>query len=1503
MEKMSNKPSYSGFEIAVIGMSCRFPGAQNWRTFWDNLKNGTESIRFYEEEELLNKGIKKEVFEQRGYVKAGVELEGKENFDASFFEYRAEEAALMHPANRIFHECVWEALEDACINPEEISEPIGLFAGGGDDFNWKAYSALENVKEKVEEFSLWHINNMDFLSSLVSYKLNLKGPAVCLNTACSTSLVAVHMACRSLLFGESKIAIAGGVSIHTDGQLGYAYQEGMINSRDGHCRAFDKDSSGTIGGEGSGVVVLKRLKDALKDGDQIHAIIKGSAVNNDGKGKVGFTAPSVTGQAKCIKMAHSFSKINPSSISYIEAHGTGTNLGDPVELEALNVAFSNSGTLSCAIGSVKTNFGHLDAAAGIAGLIKVVLSLKHRQLPPSLNFSSPNPFVNFGGGPFHIQTKLTAWTPKDSEPLRAGVSSFGVGGTNAHIILEEAPENPIIPLQDREQLLLVSSVTGKGLSMNLQKTLNFVIGNPELNLSDLVYTMGVGRKHFGYRKSLVFTNRQELIDSLQSVIQKPSGIRSKNIQEGVAFVFPGQGTQYVNVGLSLYENVAFFREEMNMGFALLKQISGIDFKEALYPSEVGEDLTLNTLYTQPVVYLFEHSLALYLIHLGINPRMMIGHSVGEYVAATLSGVFSFEEGLKLIFKRAVLMDKLEAGAMVSLSVTLDQAKKYVSEECEIAAVNGPNQIVLSGSLSAIGKLQSRLEAERVIFVRLNTSHAFHSYMMNSIMDEFEHELKKITFGKIVRPFISNLSGKWITQEEASSPEYWVLHMRKTVLFSDCINELVKSGECRMAIEVGGGHTLTGLIKQFLSGEDSPIALISLISGRKTQHSASKNLLDGLGKVWSGGINLNWSNYFAKEKHRRISAPTYSFEPVKFPVIVDPFSHELLTSGVRKDSNTSLKDWIYLPGWKSTQLVQSSTDVTRKTYLFFSTGSEWDNKLSSFLVEKGEKVILVYPGNGYERQTSGAYLINPEEEGDFRHLIKELKSGGEMISDLLYSWSALASPMELTNKDVLPDIRMSYLYLGKILKYFGAEKWKELIRVGLLTDGIHNLDGTAIGNEVQSMILSFVNTIPQEFTFLCSNIDLPSDKTDPRLLTQVYQELKALGKEKTVALRYGKRWVPEFELNETEFNVASSLLKKEGIYMVTGGLGDLGFVLAKYLARKYKARLVLTGRKTLPQEEEESEAGERIRELAAYGSEVKYYSVDCTDLEGMRKVVDIVKQEMGSINGIIHTAGVNDHRYFESIADLSVSNTMTLIGAKVMGTMNLHSIIKDEPVDFVWMSSSLSSLLGGLTYTSYSAGNIFMDHFCRSRAADHTRWRSVCIGEMLMSEIESEIEIQGKRTAMVQEEICQLFEWSLSQNDFAVLFQSVGELKARIIRSTEALGENAFDRLIKEDMAQVVERSDLSTAFVAPESIIEVQMIGMIEKFLGINGIGVLDDFFELGGDSLRATVLLRRIEREHDIYFPISEFFQCKNIRELTVSVEEKVRVNKKSERKYSSII
>jgi amino acid adenylation domain-containing protein len=866
-------------DIAVIGMSGCFPDADNIEEFWENLKSGKECTTFFTKAELHEAGVDSELLKNHQYVRAQSRIRDLKGFDAKFFGYTPNEAKMIDPQQRLFLECSWQALEDAGYDPKTYIGSIGVYAGIGMPIYWLDHISSSNVaNDSVNKFQLMINNGTDFVSSRVAYKLNLKGPAVTVQTACSTSLVAVNQACDSLILGNCDIALAGGVSLGMLEKQGYLYHEGMIMSPDGKCRAFDEKAQGTIFGQGAGVVVLKPLDTALVDGDHIYAVIKGSALNNDGQEKVGFTAPSAQGQAKVIRSAHEKAGIIGSDITYVETHGTGTILGDPIEIEGLTTAFKYTTEKKqfCAIGSLKSNIGHLDSAAGVASLIKTILCLYHKTLVPSLHFNNPNPKINFIDSPFYVNTELKSWESND-QPRRAGVSSFGIGGTNAHIVLEEFQDYPLNSIESFGAWYLINFSANSYYSL-CKKAINlakYLRKNSSINLTQVAYTLHVGRHHFKYRASTVVKTLDEAIDTLEKPLQPLEQTQTKS----VIFMFPGQGSQYFNMGKQLYESVDYIREYIDICLSIAKVHlqDDLTLDDLLGKTDKIDDVSI----AQPALFILEYALAQYFIHLGINPSAMIGYSIGEYVAACLAGVFSLEDAISIVILQGRLINSLpKNGKMLAIyssqELIVDLLKQF--SDLDLAVINYES-CVISGPIDSVVNLHRTLKSKQIVCDFVELSHAINSHLIDPILNDFFTALGELNLKKPKIPFISNLTGNWVDAEEVVTPKYWVDQMRNTILFAQGLASIPKtrSLENSVLLELGPNQ-----ITNLLQDRDKNFTFLATMKGRRDVALEDwQVLLNAIGKIYNMGFSINWSKFYWGNKIRKIPLPLYPFEKQEY----------------------------------------------------------------------------------------------------------------------------------------------------------------------------------------------------------------------------------------------------------------------------------------------------------------------------------------------------------------------------------------------------------------------------------------------------------------------------------------------------------------------------------------------------------------------------------------------------------------------------------------------
>jgi len=1355
-------------EIAVIGMAGRFSGADSIDAFWGNLKNGEESISRFTDEELIEAGIDPQLLTNPNYVKAWGILENKAYFDASFFEYTPGDADIMDPQMRIFHECCWEALEHAGYDPTAYEGSIGIYSGGGHNFTWEMFCQRSGKNDTVGEWAADKLNNIDYLSTRIAYNFNFRGPAVTVQTACSTSLVAIHMACQALLKvnQECHMALAGGVDFSMSRKSGYLYQGGMVLSPDGHCRAFDARAGGTVPGDGAGVVVLKPLANALADGDTIHAVIKGSAINNDGKLKVGFAAPGVKGQKAVIETALGAAQVEPESIGCIEAHGTGTTLGDPIEIEALKQAFNTNKQGFCAIGSVKTNIGHTGSAAGVIGLIKVVLALKFRLIPPSLFFSTPNPNIDFKNSPFYVNTELKEWK-NEKYPLRAGVSSFGIGGTNAHVILEEAP---VVGRKETDggkyQLIVLSAKTPSALD-KMTKNLSYYLTNnpgnpaspgnfgphPGFNLADVAYTLQTGRKTFKSRGMMVCSSIDEAVECLSKT---DSGMFKTFSPEGenqpVVFMFSGQGSQYVNMGIDLYKTEPVFQEAMNSCFDILKSLMDYDLKEILYPLATRNSQLATrpekinqTEITQPVIFAFEYALAQLLISWGITPFTMIGHSIGEYTAACLAGVFSLEDALSLVLLRGKLMQSLPEGSMLSIPITEKELRPLLEahSELSIAAVNTLSHCVVSGPFEAVVRFERQLKAEKKEIKSrwLHTSHAFHSSMMDPILGRFEEQVCQTRLNKPQIPYISNVTGLWITPEEAADPGYWSRHIRETVRFADGLNTLLKE-ENTILVEVGPGNALTTFARNFTQKKPGQL-ILNLIRHPKEKQADDHYLLDKIGQMWLHGKQVEWRKFYPQQPPRRIPLPTYPFEgrcfPIESTLTVTPGAEEQFLPKTDLSKKTDMADWFYIPYWKRAPLPANSIrirDKGRETgtpWLVFTLQGGLGFHLKEYLQKEHQQVVMVEAGSNFLKENDHRFIIDPREEEHYDTLFNHLADTPQMPGNIVHLWS-VSEPDGGSQEIPWEESLDKWLDLGlysllNIAKAIGKWGKGHPVDLAVVTDHMQDVTGKEKLCPAKAAVLGPVTVIPEEYPNIqCRSIDLdfPNGSIDA-----LVRELKAETPERVVAFRSNHRWVRRFDPFRMESPAPADipLLKEEGVYLITGGLGGIGLELAHYLAKSVRARLILIGRSPFPAraewdqwlnaheaEDDVSSKIKKIKEIETSGSQAMVFKADVSNAAQMQAVISQAEQQWGCIHGIIHAAGIADGRV---IPLRTRQMTADVLAPKVNGTLVLDALFKTrskeaKPVFFL-LCSSLDSFLAEKGQVAYTAANNFLDAYANASA--------------------------------------------------------------------------------------------------------------------------------------------------------------------------------------------
>lgn len=1503
-------------EIAIIGIAGRFPKAKNVEQFWQKLRDGVELITFFTDEELRAEGATEGMLNDPTFVKAGALMDDIELFDANFFGYSPREAEILDPQHRHFLECAWEALENAGYDAERFKGLIGVFAGVS--FNSYLLANIGSNPALVETMGTFQIginSDKDFLATRVSYELNLKGPSMNIQTACSTSLVSIHVACQSLLNGESDMALAGGVSISILRKMGYFYREGGISSPDGHCRAFDAKGQGIVGGNGVGILVLRRLSEALLDGDNIIAVIKGSTVNNDGSAKIGFTAPSVEGQARAIAEAQAVAGVDAASITYIEAHGTGTTLGDPIEVMALTQSFRASTEKKgfCAIGSVKTNVGHLDAAAGVTGIIKTALSLQHKMLPPSLHYEQPNPRIDFANSPFYVNAKLAAWETGPT-PRRAGVSSFGIGGTNVHAILEEAPV--IEPSGDSRpwQLLLLTAKTPDALETMTANLVQHFRQHADINPADAAFTLQMGRKVFNHRRALVYRDVQDAVVTLEN--SDPRRVMNGFQEAGsrsIVFMFSGQGTQYPGMSLQLYEHEQTFRECVNRCSALLATQLGCDLRDVLYPgadkaAQAAERLKQTSL-AQPALFVVEYALVQLLMEWGIRPQAMIGHSIGEYVAACLAGVFSLEDALALVALRGRLMQQMPTGSMLGVRLAEKDVESFLKKGLSLAAVNAPLQCVVSGQTGAIDALQNRLAEQKTECHRLHTSHAFHSEMMEPMLAEFTEQVSKLKLNPPRLPFVSNVTGTWITDAEAIDPQYWARHLRRTVRFAQGVKELLQEPG-RIFLEVGPGQTLSTLMKQQLTGTAAERQLVvSTLRAPHETKSDVENLLKTLGRLWLAGVSVDWSGFHAQEQRQRVPLPSYPFERQRYWIEPGKINLNADARQLPQGKLSDMTQWFYAPLWKQTSLPEPETshaeEAQKGCWLVFADEDEFSSGLVQTLTHEGHDVVSVLPADEFARVEHNVYTINPRQRDDYDSLLEDLRQQERIPKKIVHMWSATHMDGHVgTDGEVFERAQEMGCYsLLLLVQSLSRLNFRDDLQLTAISSNAQEVNGTEALCPEKATILAACKVIPQEHPHItCRYIDLDLPVTgsmeELELLEQVRTEVSGKSSDLTVAYRGSRRWILTFEPLLMEADTRRSRLEQGGVYLITGGLGRKGLLLASYLARSVQAKIILTGRSAFPGRDEweewlasHEELDEvrlkigQLREMEKLGAEVVVARADVANRQQMQEVIDGSYERFGKLNGVIHAA-VESRGVMRAIQETDPAHCAQQFRAKAYGLFVLEDLLRGRQLDFCMLMSSLSSVLGGLGFYAVASANTFMDAFAnKQNKKRETLWASIAWDGWSSSD-EDGAEVNPLDNGITTMEGGEVFERLMSHTLLAPVVVSTSNLSERIAQWASL---DSF-RDIQEAQPAATSRAgyarpDLPNPYVAPAGEIEIAIAEIWQALLGIEQVGAHDNLFELGGDSLLVIQIVSRIREVLQVEVPLRAIFETPTIADLAVSI------------------
>ncbi|MBD2800447.1 SDR family NAD(P)-dependent oxidoreductase [Xenorhabdus sp. M] len=1466
------------FDIAIIGMACRFPDAKNPEEFWQNLISGKESIKTFTRDELITNGYKEEDINNPNFVAAKATLEDYKSFDNHLFGYLKDEVDKMDPQCRLLHECCWHALEDAAYIGQNSDERIGLFAGAASNIPWIS-GLLKRKLTPSETFDIVNWNLPESIITRTGYRLGLNGPVMAIHTACSTSLVSIHTACQSILSGDCDLALAGGVSLTLPQESGYLYQQGMVRSADGHCRPFDINSNGTVGGSGAGILLLKPLDRAIEDNDYVHAVIKGSAINNDGQRKVGFTAPSVQGQAEVIASAQMLAGVEPEDISYIECHGTATEIGDPIEVSALSKVFGNSNHV-CMLGAVKSNIGHLDEAAGVAGVIKTVMSLKNKQLAPTLHYNEPNDKLHIEETPFKVVDRPMAWAVEGNQKRIAGVSSFGIGGTNAHIILAEADE-PIVLKKEAETLpnvFLLSGETPESLTNNQYNLADFLQAKQDVRLSDVAYVLQQGRVHHKYRKSIVASSCDDLIKALL----KPSSQHTKvsGTEHQIIFLLPGQGAQYTNMALALYDTHTEFRDIVDHCLAIASHHLGESLKEKWFTDGISNELQ-KTKYAQPAIFIVEYALARCLMELGVQPSSLLGYSFGELVAATIAEVFSLEDAISFVIARGKLMQDLPVGAMLSVPLPVAEVNAICPAGVTVA-IDNKDSCVVSGSAANIEEFTAILKKKRILTTPIKSKHAAHSPAMKQINGALQAVIAQFNLSAPKIPLISSVTGLPLTTAQATSTEYWAAQAEHTVCFVKGFEYLIEKHKACIFIEVGVGRDLINLARRYLfqegsntesSNTNSSNVLIQLLPEEIKAPDLPYSYWGALGKLWQQGVQIDWHKVRFTDDCRRIPLPGYAFDRHVFwpkeTNFLNIFSNapDAMKAERNVERKGRMSDWFYQHAWKqqplSTSNVQSSDETT--LLLRFRQTSAQTCCMARSLQRYYKKLIKIRVSNEKVFDLDGESQIRSDNQEDFTQFFKLLAenktSAANVIVDCLDS--------KLAVDELLSQIL-------NLLKSYRAQVANSTIKniTFLVKDAVVICNEKSI-DPSSAAVVAISTVIRQEFPDLsCQAIDVGDMATDCgeiKLLAEI-----ASGRNETVAYRNNRRWCEDFVPYVPLAARNHACLKKEGTYLLIGGAGFIGKTFSNYLAKEYQANLIITSRSR-------SHLDNSWQQIDEQASSLQLIQADAKDLDAMSELVQNVIKNHGNIDGVFYLAGITGEASLRSIIETDKAYIKAHLEAKQKGITVLEKVLAEVDYDFCVVISSLAPILGGLGFYAYAAASAYLDAFViQHNQCNQNNWALINWDGWevaVKSDLNEKIGTSLSHLLITKEEGILLLADVLNYQEKAALIISTADINARIAQWSKPsqLEEQGSDSRHKEYSC----RPDLECDFIAARNEIETKLIGIWEAFLRIKPLGVEDDFFDLGGNSLKAITLLSQIHKSCNIDVPLTYFFKHPTVKEI----------------------
>ncbi len=1512
--------------IAIIGIGCRFPGANGPKAFWNLLKDGVDAISERPADYRRNQGYSEQICSTDAKMSWGGYLDSVDEFDAEFFGISPREAASMDPQQRLLLEVAWEALEDAGQVPERLSgESVGVFVGiSSCDYG----TMLRNFSEMdiyAATGNAWSI-----AANRISYLLNLQGPSLSVDTACSSSLVSVHLACKSLQNGESTIALAGGVNLLLSPEVTGAFAKAGMLAPDGHCKTFAAEANGYVRGEGAGIVVLKSLSKALQDGDPIYALIPGSAVNQDGRSN-GLTAPNGPAQEEVLLEAYKRAGISPSKIQYIEAHGTGTSLGDPIEAKALGkvLATERSPENPCLIGSVKTNIGHLEAAAGIAGIIKVALAMKHRQIPAGLHFDKPNPYIPFEELPLRVQTELGPW-PDMSSSLLAGVSSFGFGGTNAHVVLESFQAASLKKhsmtdyLPKVEQLLTISASSQEALCDLTRAYLEYLGGEGKsFSWNDICYTTGARRGHHDHRLALVASSREEAVDNLDKYLKgelpsnlqfgpKPSGASSK-----LVFVFSGQGPQWWAMGRELFQKEPVFRETIEECDVLFSQHADWSLVTELTAIESKSRLD-QTQFVQPALFAVQVALARLWMLWGIQPEGVVGHSMGEVAAAYIAGALSLSDAVRVIFHRSRLMQRTTGqGKTVAVELDGQEAKSLIARyenKVSIACYNGPTSLVLSGEPDSVEEIIATLEQKNVFCKALPVSYAFHSYQMEPLMSELAESLQGMQSKSATIPIYSTVTGALIDGQDLNA-DYWVKNLRESVLFSTAVERLVED-EYNVFLEISPHPVLSSAIRKNVSKQDKENIVLPTLRKHKPEQVT---MLNSLGSLYTLGYSVNWNEIY-QEGARCVCLPTYPWQREQYWFEIK--KHAPMNTAAPQIISDDVDRWLYKLEWQAKESNKENLLVSdgngQGSWLIFAQRDGIAKLVANRLNEQGERTILIYPGEFFECLAEDVFSISPSRKDLDKLLHTVLHSERDFCRGIIHAWSIGSVDKDnITTADLERTQTLGCLHILQLiqaihdLKINVNGKWP---RLWLITRGSQAVleEGESV-DFTQAPLWGLGRTIAIEQKELWGGlVDLDPEIPGEQAAGIILEAISARKGEDQIAYRKGTRYVARLKRHSLscERNIPF-YWQINGTYLITGGLGDLGMQVAHWMVEQGARRLILMGRTELPPrtawdnilENEDCLTNQikNIKELEAKGASVHLAAVDVTNEEQLKNFLTSFRKEgWPPIRGVVHAAGtVADQLLTE--CDAQAFNKV--LRPKVQGAWQLHHLLKDVPLDFFIMFSSISTVVGSPRLGSYAAANSFLDALAHYRRNLNLPALSINWGPWAQIGMAARFNILSATTSMginplsptrglqvldslMNKDMTQMVVMDVDWERWRMVYQQLGEtalVADLLLAENETAGTidtiNQESSIRKEVMtANGNDRYNLLESYLCEQA---SQVLGMSRAKLDIHS-----SLNSLGLDSIMAVELKNKIEKTLGVMVPMVYFLQGSSIAEMVVKIQ-----------------